>query len=225
MFTEPTPSPPRHAIGDETRQALIDAATDVFLRDGFRAARVKDIAESAGVRLSAINYHFGGKEGLYLAVLQHHANLAFKHSPVPVPDAGQPLEARFRGFVRAMVLRMLDPANPSRIASLMVREAASPTPALDVMFDTFSRPQAAALGGMLAELFGPVATPDLLGRSALSVVSQSMAYVALRPLVNKLRPGFYERPGAVAELAEHIATFSWAGLQAIAVAERNRHAI
>lgn len=224
MFPEPTQTPPKHAIGDETRQALLDGATDVFLRDGFKAARVKDIAEAAGVRLSAINYHFGGKEGLYLAVMQHHAQLALRHSPVPQLPADLPLEARFHAFVRALVMRMLDPASPSRLPSLMVREAANPTPALDVMFETFSKPQAAVLFGMLAEVFGPAATPDLLGRVGLSVISQSMVYVALRPLVSKVRPGFYERAGAVEELAEHIATFSWAGIQALALIQRKQHA-
>ena len=62
--------------GQQTRTALIDVATEMFLADGFKAARVADIAQQAGVRLSAINYHFGSKEGLYLAVLQHHADLA-----------------------------------------------------------------------------------------------------------------------------------------------------
>ncbi|WP_374350289.1 CerR family C-terminal domain-containing protein [Chitinimonas sp.] len=222
MFANP--SPPKHIVGDETRQALLDAATTVFLAEGFRAARVKDIAAAAGVRLSAINYHFGGKEGLYLAVLQYHARLALQHSPLPQPDAGKPLEQRFREFVRAMVVRMLDASNPSRIASLMVREAASPTPALDVMFETFSKPQSAVLLGMLAELFGPAAAPDLLARCGLSVVGQSMVYVGMRPLVSKLRPDFYQRPEAVAELAEHIATFSWAGLSALAQIERSKHA-
>lgn len=218
------PPPPRHAVGDETRQLLLDAATGVFLRDGFRAARVKDIAAAAGVRLSGINYHFGGKEGLYLAVLQHHAGLALQHAPLPPAAAALPLEQRFRQFVEAMVMRMLDPRNPSRIASLMVREAVNPTPALQIMFEQFTHPQAARLLAMLGELFGPQASADLLARSALGVVAQSMIYVGMGPLVERLRPGFYQREDGVAELAAHIATFSWAGLQGLATTARNPHA-
>lgn len=221
MFQASEP-PPKHAVGDETRQALLDAATRVFLDQGFRAARVRDIATAAGVRLSAINYHFGGKEGLYLAVLQYHAQLALQHAPLPSPAPGEPLELRFRAFVRALVMRMLDPASPSRIASLMVREAANPTPALDVMFERFTKPQSAVLFGMLRELFGPAADADLIARAGIGVVAQSMVYVGMRALVDKVRPGFYQRPDGVAELAEHIATFSWAGLQALAH-ERSEH--
>ena len=216
MFTQRSNPPAKHVVGDETRQLLIDAATQVFLAEGFKAARVKDIADQAGVRLSAINYHFGGKEGLYLAVLEHHARLTILHAPVPAATQDVPLQTRFTGFVRALVLRMLDPANPSRIASLMVREAASPTPALQVMFEHFTKPQSAVLFGMLREILGPSVSDDQIARAGLSIVGQSMVYVAMRPLVSLLRPDFYQREGAVEELAEHIAVFSWAGLQALA---------
>lgn len=217
------PAPHPHSVGIETRQALIAAATEVFLAQGFRAARVKDITDRAGARLSAINYHFGGKEGLYLAVLQHHAEIAVTRTPLPEFDAGQPLETRFRAFVRTMVFRMVDPANPSRIGSLMVREAINPTPALEVMFERFSRPQSEALFGLMREHFGPDASYDLLARASLSVVGQIMVYVALKPLVLKLRPDLYTRTDGLDELAEQVAIFSWAGLYALLQVEASRH--
>jgi TetR/AcrR family transcriptional regulator, regulator of cefoperazone and chloramphenicol sensitivity len=223
MLTDSKPLA-KHVVGEETRLALLTAATEVFLSEGFRAARVKDIGAAAGVRLSAINYHFGGKEGLYLAVLQHHARLAMAHVPLPDSRADQPLKRRFAAFVHAMVMRMLDPASPSRIASLLVREAANPTPALDVMFEQFTKPQSVVLFGMLREIFGPGASDDQIARAGLSVVAQGMVYVAMRPLVAKLRPGFYERPEGLEELAQHVAAFSWAGLKALAAEERARHA-
>jgi AcrR family transcriptional regulator len=212
-----------NAAGDETRNLLINAGTGVFLRDGFRAARVSDIAAEAGVRLSAINYHFGGKDGLYLAVLQHHAMLALAHVPVPRFAPGESLQQRFAQFVRAMVYRMLDPASPSRLPPLMIREAVNPTSALDVMFERFMQPLQMVLAGLLREVFGPDASEALLARAALSVLGQGMIYVVARPLVSKLHPDFYEQEAGVEALAEHIVAFSWAGVQAIAEAERNKH--
>jgi TetR/AcrR family transcriptional regulator len=47
---------------------LLDAALEEFAAQGFAGARVRDIAERAGVSKDLIAYHFGGKEGLYLAV-------------------------------------------------------------------------------------------------------------------------------------------------------------
>ncbi len=52
-----------------TREALVEAAADVFARRGFHAASLDEIAESAGFTRGAIYSNFGGKEDLFLAVL------------------------------------------------------------------------------------------------------------------------------------------------------------
>lgn len=211
-------------VAQPTRKALLGVATEIFLADGFKAARVADIARQAGVRLSAINYHFGSKEGLYLAVLQHHADLAWRNAPLPTFDPDTPLQQRLQAFISGMVRRMLDPDSPSRIASLMIRETVNPTAALDVMFERFTLPQWHILFGLLREFFGPQVPREVLVRAALSIAGQGMVYVVARPIINKLQPGFDCRGAALTALAEHIATFCWAGLQAIAAQQGGSHA-
>jgi AcrR family transcriptional regulator len=217
----PRAKPPKHAIGDETRQALIDAATDVFIDAGFRAARVQDIVAAAGVRLSAINYHFGSKEGLYFAVLQYHAETVIRTTLLIPPDPALPVEERFRFFIHGFVSRVLDPESPSRIARLLVREASNPTSALDMLFERFIRPQYGVLDDILHELFGVDTPPDSIARIAIGIVGQVIIYAALRPLITKFRPTFYGDPDKLTELAEHIADFSWAGLQALVANHRS----
>ena len=56
--------------GNQTREALLAAALDVFGRAGFDAASTRRIAAAAGVNQALIAYHFGGKQGLYLAVFE-----------------------------------------------------------------------------------------------------------------------------------------------------------
>lgn len=58
----------RQVDADRTRAALLDAALEEFAAKGFTGARVRDIAARAGVSKDLIAYHFGGKDGLYLAV-------------------------------------------------------------------------------------------------------------------------------------------------------------
>ena len=66
-----SPAPDRrHVDGDRTRAALLEAALEEFAAKGFAGARVRDIAQRAGVGKDLISYHFGGKDGLYLAVQQ-----------------------------------------------------------------------------------------------------------------------------------------------------------
>ena len=55
---------------DRTREVLIAAGTELFAERGFDGARVGAIAERAGVNKAMISYHFGGKQGLYTAILE-----------------------------------------------------------------------------------------------------------------------------------------------------------
>ncbi|HET6470821.1 MAG TPA: TetR family transcriptional regulator, partial [Pseudomonadales bacterium] len=45
---------PSSTRGDQTREALIDAAIEIFGRDGFRAASTRSIADAAGVNQALI---------------------------------------------------------------------------------------------------------------------------------------------------------------------------
>lgn len=58
----------------ETRQQLIDAATRAFADDGVHAASLVEITRLAGQRnRGAVHYHFGGRDGLLVAVLEEQA--------------------------------------------------------------------------------------------------------------------------------------------------------
>src|SRR5271168_3987432 len=56
---------------DHTRDAIIRAAVVLFAEKGFEGTSVRDIATKARVNQAAINYHFKGKNGLYLEVLKN----------------------------------------------------------------------------------------------------------------------------------------------------------
>ncbi len=60
----------RQRDAERTRAALLDAALEAFAAHGKAGARVSDIAERAGVNKQLISYYFGGKDGLYDAVLE-----------------------------------------------------------------------------------------------------------------------------------------------------------
>jgi TetR/AcrR family transcriptional regulator, regulator of cefoperazone and chloramphenicol sensitivity len=54
-----------------TRGKVIQAAIDCIYRDGFHAAHTNRIAEEAGVSWGVLQYHFGDKDGLLQAVIDH----------------------------------------------------------------------------------------------------------------------------------------------------------
>jgi AcrR family transcriptional regulator len=59
----------RRARGDDTRALILDAARDALAEDGYGHTTTRAIADRAGVRLSLVHYHFGGKQQLLAAVL------------------------------------------------------------------------------------------------------------------------------------------------------------
>ncbi len=74
----------------DTCQRLLDAACAVFAEKGYHEATIAEICEKAGANIAAVNYHFGGKETLYVRAWK----LAFERSlAAHPPDGGVPPEA------------------------------------------------------------------------------------------------------------------------------------
>lgn len=59
--------------GEQTRQAILEAAIARFGRDGYRATAVADIGRDAGVGGTVAYTYFGGKEALFLAAIDEDA--------------------------------------------------------------------------------------------------------------------------------------------------------
>jgi AcrR family transcriptional regulator len=53
------------------RTAILHAAARAFARKGYRKTSTTDLAEMTGVAEGTVFYHFGNKEKLFLAVLDH----------------------------------------------------------------------------------------------------------------------------------------------------------
>ena len=61
--------PERLRDAERTRADLLRVATEVFAEQGLSGARVDEIADRTRTTKRMIYYYFGGKEQLYLAVL------------------------------------------------------------------------------------------------------------------------------------------------------------
>ncbi|OBG65810.1 MULTISPECIES: TetR/AcrR family transcriptional regulator [unclassified Mycobacterium] len=55
--------------GDDTRARIIDETVRCIVEEGFPAATAKHVAERAGVTWGVIQYHFGDRNGLLMAVV------------------------------------------------------------------------------------------------------------------------------------------------------------
>lgn len=50
---------------EDTRTHILTKAKELFAAQGFDGTSVRDIVNAAGVNVSLVSYHFGGKDGLY----------------------------------------------------------------------------------------------------------------------------------------------------------------
>lgn len=66
----------RLARGERTRAALLDAAMAVIAAEGVAAASQRTVATAAGASLASTTYHFGTRDELLAATMQHAAAIA-----------------------------------------------------------------------------------------------------------------------------------------------------
>jgi len=87
---------PSHADGQKTRQAILDAALDLFAGRGYFGTSLRDIAAVVGVRESAIYNYFRSKELLFDALIgtDHEQRMErfLEFSERPITDARLTLE-------------------------------------------------------------------------------------------------------------------------------------
>ena len=119
---------PKTTGAEDVRDALLNAARDLFLRYGYRAVSSRQIAAAAGANSAMIAYYFGGKPGLYKEMLQAvmlplRARLDSMLSGSGHVELGDVLANQ----VRTMV-------SNSWIVGLVLREVLSPDGPLRAMF-------------------------------------------------------------------------------------------
>jgi AcrR family transcriptional regulator len=81
--------------GAATRDRIIEAAREVLVTHGHAGTSTRAVADEAGVNLSQVHYHFGGRHGLLLEVL-HRENEALLARQNALYAAPGPLSEKWR---------------------------------------------------------------------------------------------------------------------------------
>lgn len=117
-----------------TATTIIEAARACLLADGYARLSTRRVAELAGVPLSQIHYHFGGRQGLVLALLEAE-NAQLLDRQRRMYGADMPLWKRYEqacdfldddlasGYVRVLQEMMAagwsDPAVAEQVSSML----------------------------------------------------------------------------------------------------------
>jgi TetR/AcrR family transcriptional regulator, regulator of cefoperazone and chloramphenicol sensitivity len=203
------------ADGSHTPARILEAAGEIFADLGYRAATVRHICEKAGANVAAINYYFGDKEGLYLAVLRSVPN-AHAEKYRPELHANATAEEKLRAYIESLLNRVFDPGRPGWHAKIIAREMVEPTRALDSLLEEIARPLHQQLAGIVRELLGAGATDEDVRLCALSIMGQCVYYHHARSVLTRLYPAQSYDADDVARLVEHINDFSLGALRTVA---------
>lgn len=122
-----------------TPERLVEVAIDLFGRNGLDGVTTRAIAEAAGARQSAISYHFGTKERLYLACAERIAmKIRAEIGPLTANaknwsdplEASHQIEAILGGLVTIMMQDQIAP-----MSRFILREQMNPSPAFTVLYE------------------------------------------------------------------------------------------
>lgn len=157
---------------EETRRRLVETGLELFGRHGFDAVTTRQLAEAAGVNQAAIPYHFGGKQGVYLAVAEHLAALtAARIAPIVDAARNRLAENPNRAAVGALLLETtlavarlaFEPGQRGIWLIFMAREQFHPSAAFERLYAAASRPLHDILGELIGRLLGtPADAPETL---------------------------------------------------------------
>jgi AcrR family transcriptional regulator len=64
-----------NSLAPNTRERILETATDLFAEKGYAGTYVREIVEKAGVSKPVLYYYFQSKEGLFYAILEWAANV------------------------------------------------------------------------------------------------------------------------------------------------------
>ncbi|HEX5211951.1 MAG TPA: CerR family C-terminal domain-containing protein [Pseudolabrys sp.] len=166
-----------------TRNQIVKAAVSLFAEKGFERSSVRDIVTKARVNQAAINYHFKGKDGLYLEVLK----LAFARL---TEDAGVDAddlkslspEQALRHFVHHQLRPLLYQDELSRYIRMFAWESAHPSKVFRKFIATNSTSYLSAAVAVVRRFLPPQTADRAAMVAAICLMGQCSVFVRNRDL-------------------------------------------
>lgn len=209
--------------GLTTRQQLLEAAGQVFAEHGYARATSKEICARAGANAAAVNYHFGGKDGLYAAVLEEAHDRLVSLDMLAATGQG---DVDPRKKLRSLLTRLFGEI-ASRGAGgwelrVLGREVIAPSPMMDALLTHQIAPKAKYVRTIIAQIMRVPVDHPAVSRSVINLLGPVVFMVITSPaLQQKVAPDLQPAPEA---LAEHMISYALGGMQAVARRARaSRH--
>lgn len=204
----------REGSPDQTRERILDEAERLFSEKGFDAVSVREITGAAQTNLAAVNYHFGGKDNLYLEVFRQRwmprARRVFGRLEVLEGKPDVRPEQVVAMVVEAFLVGLSNQEERRRHSLLIMREVTNPGPAFEMVAQEVMRPFVDRTRRLLAPHL-PGADQERLTLYVLSVFYQSLHFSFARNMVTRATGREFDAE-FITRLTEHLVDFSMHGL-------------
>ncbi len=196
-----------------TRQSIIKAAVTLFAEKGFDGSSVRDIITKARVNQAAINYHFKGKDGLYLEVLKTAFEKLMENTEFDAEKLKSlSREDALRSFVYQQLRPLLFRDEMSRYIRIFAWESAHPTKVFRKFMATHSTSYLTAAVDLVRRFLPPGAHKRTALCAAIWLMGQCSIFVRNRELFAQEPFGITIDESFVDELGELITRLAIGGL-------------
>ena len=201
-----------------TKKRLLHAARDIFALRGVKEATVREICARAGANVAAVNYHFGGKEKLYMAVLSDYLRRCIELYPARMglgPEATPP--ERLKAYIRSFLYRIMGSGDPidEKLGILLTAEIVDPTEHFNVVAEQYLMPMHDELLEIIAGLL-PGASSQTVQLCAAGVTGHCLLFDNAKQLILRLRPEMALETLGVELVADFVFRFASAGIARMA---------
>ncbi len=163
----------RQRSDEHRKQQIRSAATRCFVRRGYAATRLLDIAREAGLSKGGVYFHYRAKEQLFHDILESHLHaLQTRWSFEPTED--QPADRTLARLLVAHLRTMEDDPDETRLFNLLVTMAVqdpSFRSRLDEVFNVMHDLYRAVIARGIREGVFAQADPETLAHTVLALVT------------------------------------------------------
>lgn len=197
-----------------TKSRLLAAAREHFALRGLKDATVREICAQAGANVAAVNYHFGGKDKLFIAVLMDFMEKAQAKFPVHMglgPEA--PPEERLKAYIRSLLHRVMGDGDPinEKLGQLLSGEFIEPSAGFSVVMERYITPEQEVLLGIIRELL-----PEAEGRTvhlcAAGVVGHCVLFDHAKQFIRQVYPELALEKLGVELVTDFVLRYALAGI-------------
>ncbi len=203
----------------ETQERILHAAERLFAMQGYDGTSIRDITAEADCNVAAVNYHFGGKDKLYvetfrrlLVDLRDRRIVSMRRDMSAVSDPS--LEYFLESFANAFLEPLVDGSRGRLLLSFFANEMTGNHLPKSLFLDEFIRPMVQVTTEGL-EQTGPPLDPMTARMCMMSIVGQLLHTLKGLPFFSNPK-GQPLVPADLSDHIQHIVRFSAAGIRACA---------